>query len=74
MAYDNTDNAQAYQQPPDPVPSDYDEKSRPRAPRPLSASPPRGGKGRSSAGRRRFIAEGLARVLDLGCGEGELVR
>ena len=47
MAYDNTDNAQAYQQPPEPVPSDYDEKSRPRAPRALSASPPRGGKGRS---------------------------
>ena len=47
MAYDNTDNAQAYQQPPEPVTSDYDEKSQPRAPRALSASPPRGGKGRS---------------------------
>ena len=25
MAYDNTDDAQAYQQSPEPVPSDYDE-------------------------------------------------
>jgi SAM-dependent methyltransferase len=60
--------------PPDPVPSDYDE------------NPGRVRLARSVLRRhavaedvhelvaQRFIAEGLARVLDVGCGEGELAR
>jgi SAM-dependent methyltransferase len=62
----------AEQQPPEPVPSDYDE------------NPGRVRLARSVLRRhamapdvhelvaRRFVAEGLSRVLDVGCGEGEL--
>jgi SAM-dependent methyltransferase len=61
-------------EPPEPVPSDYDE------------NPGRLRLARSVLRRhavtedvhgsvaRRFVAEGLARVLDIGCGEGELAR
>jgi SAM-dependent methyltransferase len=64
----------ARQQPPEPVPSDYDENpGRMRLARSVLR--------RHAAARdvhelvaRRFVAEGLARVLDVGCGEGELAR
>jgi SAM-dependent methyltransferase len=74
MADDSTNDARANEQPPEPVPSDYDE------------SPDRMRLARSVLRRhavagdvhelvaRRFIAESFARVLDVGCGEGELAR
>jgi SAM-dependent methyltransferase len=68
------DNTDARQPPAEPVPSDYDE------------DPGRLRLARSVLRRhavasdvhelvaRRFVAEGFARVLDVGCGEGELAR
>jgi SAM-dependent methyltransferase len=68
------DNRDVGQQPPEPVPSDYDQ------------NPGRLRLARSVLRRhalapdvhelvaRRFVAEGFARVLDVGCGEGELAR
>ena len=60
--------------PPEPVPSDYDENpGRMRLARSVLRR-------HAAAGdvheldARRFIAEGFARVLDIGCGEGELSR
>jgi SAM-dependent methyltransferase len=60
--------------PPEPVPSDYDETpGRMRLARSVLR--------RRAAARdvhelvaRRFVTEGFARVLDVGCGEGELAR
>lgn len=68
------DNTDAGQQPPKPVPSDYDENpGRIRLARSVLR--------RHAVARdihepvaRRFVAEGLTRVLDIGCGEGELAR
>jgi SAM-dependent methyltransferase len=74
MADDNTNDARAYGQPPDPVPSDYDEN--PRRMR-LARSVLRRHAMASDVHERvarRFIAEGFAWVLDVGCGEGELAR
>jgi SAM-dependent methyltransferase len=74
MAYDNTDDAQAYQQPPEPVPSDYDENpGRMRLARSVLRRHALAGDVHELVARR-FIAEGFARVLDVGCGEGELAR
>lgn len=69
-----TDNTDAGRRPAEPVPSDYDE------------DPGRLRLARSVLRRhavaadvhelvaRRFVAEGFSRVLDIGCGEGELAR
>jgi hypothetical protein len=65
-----TDNINAERRPAEPVPSDYDENpGRMRLARSVLR--------RHAAARdvhelvaRRFIAEGCARVLDVGCGEG----
>jgi ubiquinone/menaquinone biosynthesis C-methylase UbiE len=74
MAYDNTDDAQAYQQSPEPVPSDYDENpGRMRLARSVLRRHALAGDVHELVARR-FIAEGFARVLDVGCGEGELAR
>ncbi len=68
------DDTNAGQQPPEPVPSDYDEN-------PGRISLARSVLRRHAPARdvhelvaRRFVAEDLARVLDVGCGEGELAR
>jgi ubiquinone/menaquinone biosynthesis C-methylase UbiE len=74
MAYDNTDDAQAYQQSPEPVSSDYDENpSRMRLARSVLRRHALAGDVHELVAQR-FIAEGFARVLDVGCGEGELAR
>jgi len=60
--------------PPEPVPSDYDENpSRIRLARSVLRRHAVAGDVHELVARR-FIAEGLARVLDVGCGEGELAR
>jgi SAM-dependent methyltransferase len=69
-----TSDARANEQPPEPVPSDYDEN-------PGRARVARSVLRRHAVARdvhepvaRRFVAEGFAPVLDVGCGEGELAR
>jgi SAM-dependent methyltransferase len=66
------DNTNAGQQPPEPVPSDYDENpGRLRLARSVLRRHATVGDVHELVAQR-FIAEGLARVLDVGCGEGEL--
>jgi SAM-dependent methyltransferase len=68
------DNTNAGQQPPEPVPSDYDENSgRIRLARTELRRHAAAGDVHQLVARR-FVAEGFARVLDVGCGEGELAR
>jgi SAM-dependent methyltransferase len=60
--------------PPEPVPSDYDENpGRVRLARSVLRRHAVAGDVHGQVARR-FVAEGLARVLDVGCGEGELAR
>jgi SAM-dependent methyltransferase len=60
--------------PPEPVPSDYDENpGRVRLARSVLRRHAVAGDVHGQVARR-FIAEGFARVLDVGCGEGELAR
>ena len=60
--------------PPEPVPSDYDENpGRMRLARSVLRRHAVAGDVHKLVARR-FIAEGFARVLDVGCGEGELAR
>jgi SAM-dependent methyltransferase len=60
--------------PPEPVPSDYDENpGRMRLARSVLRRHAVAGDVHELVARR-FIAEGFARVLDVGCGEGELAR
>ena len=60
--------------PPEPVPSDYDENpGRVRLARSVLRRHAVAGDVHEPVARR-FVAEGLARVLDVGCGEGELAR
>ena len=60
--------------PPEPVPSDYDENpDRVRLARSVLHHHAAAGDVHELVARR-FIAEGLTRVLDVGCGEGELAR
>jgi 2-polyprenyl-3-methyl-5-hydroxy-6-metoxy-1,4-benzoquinol methylase len=66
------DNAR--QQLPEPVPSDYDENTgRMRLARSVLRRHAAAGDVHELV-TRRFVAEGFARVLDVGCGEGELAR
>ena len=66
------DNAR--QQLPEPVPSDYDENpGRMRLARSVLRRHAAAGDVHELVARR-FVAEGFARVLDVGCGEGELAR
>ena len=68
------DNANAGPRPPDPVPSDYDEDpGRMRLARSVLRRHAVAGDVHEQVARR-FVAEGFARVLDVGCGEGELAR
>jgi len=68
------DNTKAGQQPAEPVPSDYDENpSRLRLARSVLRRHAVAGDVHELVARR-FVAEGFARVLDVGCGEGELAR
>jgi SAM-dependent methyltransferase len=68
------DNRDVGQQPPEPVPSDYDENpARLRLARSVLRRHAAAGDVHELVARR-FVAEGLARVLDIGCGEGELAR
>jgi SAM-dependent methyltransferase len=69
------DNTNAEQQPPEPVPSDYDEDpGRMRLARSVLRRHAAAGDVHELVARR-FVAEGMvARVLDVGCGEGELAR
>jgi SAM-dependent methyltransferase len=68
------DNRDVRQQPPEPVPSDYDENpGRMRLARSVLRRHAAAGDVHEPVARR-FVAEGLARVLDVGCGEGELAR
>jgi 2-polyprenyl-3-methyl-5-hydroxy-6-metoxy-1,4-benzoquinol methylase len=58
--------------PPEPVPSDYDENpSRVRLARSVLRRHAVAGDVHEPVARR-FITEGFARALDVGCGEGEL--
>jgi ubiquinone/menaquinone biosynthesis C-methylase UbiE len=67
------DNTNAGQQPAEPVLSDYDENpSRLRLARSVLRHAVAGDVHELVA--RRFVAEGFARVLDVGCAEGELAR
>jgi len=60
--------------PPEPVPSDYDENpGRVRLARSVLRRHAVAGDVHEPVARR-FVAEGLARVIDVGCGEGELAR
>jgi SAM-dependent methyltransferase len=60
--------------PPEPVPSDYDENpGRMRLARSVLRRHAVAGDVHELVARR-FIAEGFAGVLDVGCGEGELAR
>ena len=60
--------------PPEPAPSDYDENpGRVRLARSVLRRHAVAGDVHEPVARR-FVAEGLARVLDVGCGEGELAR
>jgi SAM-dependent methyltransferase len=60
--------------PPEPAPSDYDENpGRVRLARSVLRRHTVAGDVHEPVARR-FVAEGLARVLDVGCGEGELAR
>jgi SAM-dependent methyltransferase len=60
--------------PPEPAPSDYDENpGRVRLARSVLRRHAVAGDVHKPVARR-FVAEGLARVLDVGCGEGELAR
>ncbi len=60
--------------PPEPVPSDYDENpGRMRLARSVLRRHAVAGDVHELVARR-FVSEGLARVLDVGCGEGELSR
>jgi SAM-dependent methyltransferase len=60
--------------PPEPAPSDYDENpGRVRLARSVLRCHAVAGDVHEPVARR-FVAEGLARVLDVGCGEGELAR
>ena len=64
----------AEQQPPEPVPSDYDENpGRVRLARSVLRRHALSGDVHEPVAQR-FIAEGFVRVLDVGCGEGELAR
>jgi SAM-dependent methyltransferase len=68
------DYTKSEQQPPEPVPSDYDEDpDRVRLARSVLRRHAVAGDVHELVARR-FVAEGLARVLDVGCGEGELAR
>ena len=68
------DNTNAGQQPAEPVLSDYDENpSRLRLARSVLRRHAVAGDVHELVAQR-FIAEGFARVLDVGCGEGELAR
>ncbi len=59
---------------PEPVPSDYDEDpGRVRLARSVLRRHAAAGDVHELVARR-FVAEGLAWVLDVGCGEGELAR
>jgi hypothetical protein len=71
VADDKTD---AGQRPAEPVPSDYDEN--PGRLRLAHSVLRRHALARDVHGpvARRFVAKGFARVLDIGCGEGELAR
>ncbi len=61
-------------QQPEPVPSDYDDNpDRMRLARSVLRRHAAAGDVHELVARR-FVAEGLARVLDVGCGEGELAR
>src|SRR3712207_7913627 len=71
MAVDNRDVGH---QPPEPVPSDYDQNpDRMRLARSVLRRHAVAGDVHELVARR-FVAEGFARVLDVGCGEGELAR
>jgi len=60
--------------PPEPAPSDYDENpGRVRLARSVLRRHAVAGDVHEPVARR-FVAEGLARMLDVGCGEGELAR
>jgi SAM-dependent methyltransferase len=68
------DDTNAGQQPPEPVPSDYDEDpGRMRLARSVLRRHAVAGDVHELVARR-FVAEGLTWVLDVGCGEGELAR
>ncbi len=68
------DYTKSDQQPPEPVPSDYDEDpDRVRLARSVLRRYAVAGDVHELVARR-FVAEGFARVLDVGCGEGELAR
>jgi SAM-dependent methyltransferase len=73
MANDKDSNVtEAHQQPPEPVPSDYGENpGRVRLARSVLRRHAAAGDVHGPVARR-FVAEGLSRVLDVGCGEGEL--
>jgi SAM-dependent methyltransferase len=68
------DSTSAGQRPPVPVPSDYDENpGRMRLARSVLRRHAVAGDVHEQVARR-FVAEGFSRVLDVGCGEGELAR
>ena len=68
------DYTKSDQQPSEPVPSDYDEDpDRVRLARSVLRRHAVAGDVHELVARR-FVAEGFARVLDVGCGEGELAR
>src|SRR5688500_3182027 len=68
------DNRDVGQQPPEPVPSDYDQNhGRLRLARSVLRRHALATDVHELVARR-FVAEGFARVLDVGCGEGELAR
>ena len=68
------DYTKSDQQPPEPVPSDYDEDpGRMRLARSVLRRHAVAGDVHELVAQR-FVAEGFARVLDVGCGEGELAR